>query len=132
MAAFESERRQFTRIRVAVTVRYKLLCIDVEHPDLEPIYDGSTSNLSSGGLLLQGVIPQMEWLPMLLSGRMKVGVNLILPTFEIPIKALCRVAWIEGLDEETQQASIGLLFQEISKNQQDEIVRYIIKSQIPG
>jgi c-di-GMP-binding flagellar brake protein YcgR len=129
---FESERREFTRIRVAVPVKYKYLCLDVQHPDLSEIWEGSTSNISSGGFLLRGVVPQLDWLPMLLSGRMQIGVNILLPSFDLPVKALCRVAWMEGLDEESGNVSIGLLFQELTREQKEEIVRYIIKSQIPG
>jgi c-di-GMP-binding flagellar brake protein YcgR len=129
---YESERRAFTRIRVAVPVHYKYLCVDLEDPDLERIWEGTTSNLSSGGMLLRGIVPQLDWLPMLLSGRMQVGVNLLLPTFDLPVKALCRVAWVEGLEEDTGSVSMGVLFGEISKDQQEEIVRYIIKTQIPG
>ncbi len=131
MTAFESEKREFVRVRVSVPVRYKFLAHDLEHPELDRIWDGSTANLSGGGLLLRAKIPDLAWLPALLTGKMKVGVNLILPTYELPVKALTRVAWIEGLEEGTQRALMGLRFLEIPKSAQDEIVKYIIKTQMP-
>lgn len=132
MSAFESERRQFTRIRKAIEVHYKFLSVDEKHADLERIWEGTSTNLSSGGLLLTGVIPQLDWLPMLLSGRMQIGVNLILPTSDAPIKALCRVAWIEGFEENTKTASMGMVFQEIASDHLESVVHYIIRTQIPG
>jgi c-di-GMP-binding flagellar brake protein YcgR len=131
VAAFESEKREFTRVRVTVPVRYKFLCNDMDHPDLTKVHEGTTRDLSGGGLLLRGRIPQLEWLPTLLAGKMKVGVNLILPTFDLPVKALTRVSWVEGMEEETLKADMGLRFREITKEAQDEIVRYIIKTQMP-
>ena len=130
-SAFDSERREFVRIKVALPVRYKFLCQDLDHPDLAKIHEGTTRNLSGGGLLLRGRIPHLEWLPSMLSGKMKVGVNLILPTFDLPVKALTRVSWVEGMEEETLRADLGLRFREITKEAQDEIVRYIIKTQMP-
>jgi c-di-GMP-binding flagellar brake protein YcgR len=131
VASFESEKREFVRVKVAVPVRYKFLAHEVEHADLEKIWDGTTSNLSGGGLLLRGKIPDLAWLAPLLSGQMKVGVNLMLPTFELPVKALTRVAWIENLEESTQKGLMGLRFTEITKSGQDEILKYIIKTQMP-
>ena len=131
MSPFESEKREFIRVKVAVPVRYKFLSHEHEGPDLEKIWEGTTRNMSGGGILLRGRVPTLEWLPALLTGKMKVGVNLILPSSELPIKALTRVAWIEGLEEETLKAAMGLRFQEITKADQDAILTYVIKTQMP-
>lgn len=131
MVNFDPEKREFIRVKVAAPVRYKFFAPDLEHTDLDKIHEGTTSNLSGGGLLLRARIPRLEWLAGLLSGRIKVGVNLILPTFELPVKALARVMWIEDLEEETQKANLGLRFMEITKEAEDAILRYIIKTQMP-
>ena len=132
MASFESDRREFTRVRVSVPVRYKFLHSEIEHPDLEKIWEGSTSNLSGSGLLMKVRVPHLDWVTLLLTGKMKVGVNLILPTYELPVKALCRVSWMESMDPATQKMYIGLTFREIGREAQDEIVQYIIKTQMPA
>lgn len=132
MSSFEADRREFTRVRVSVPVRYKFLYDGLEHPDLTRIWEGSTSNLSGSGLLLKIRVPEMEWVSLLLTGRMKVGVNLILPTYELPVKALCRVSWMESMDPATQRMYIGLAFREIGQEAKDEIVQYIVKTQMPG
>ena len=132
MTSFESEKRDFIRVKVSVPVKYKLIMSEIVHVAMDLIHDGTTSNLSGGGLLLRARIPQLDWLPLLLTGKMKIGVNLILPTSQLPVKALTRVSWIEGLEEGTQKANFGLRFTEITLDAQEEILRYIIKSQMPG
>ncbi len=132
MSSFESDRREFTRVRVSVPVRYKFLHHEMEHPDLDHIWEGSTSNLSGSGLLMKIKVPHMDWVTLLLTGKMKVGVNLILPTYELPVKALCRVSWMESMNPSTQKLNMGLVFREIGSQAKDEIVQYIIKTQMPG
>jgi c-di-GMP-binding flagellar brake protein YcgR len=131
VGAFDSERREFVRISVAIPVRYRFLCDEFDHPELSKMREGDTSNLSGGGLLLRATIPDLDWLPYLLSGRMRVGVNLVIPDCEMPVKALARVAWVEGLDEETAEASLGLVFREITRDARDEVLRYVIETRLP-
>jgi len=132
MSSFEADRREFTRVRVSVPVRYKFLYDEIEHPDLDRIWEGATSNLSGSGLLLRVRVPEMDWVTLLLTGKMKVGINLILPTYELPVKALCRVSWMESMNPATQTMFIGLSFREIGQQAKDEIVQYIVKTQMPG
>ncbi len=132
MSSFEADRREFIRVRVSVPVRYKFLYDVIDHPDLDRIWEGTTSNLSGSGLLLKVRIPEMSWVTLLLTGKMKVGVNLILPTYELPVKALCRVSWMESMDPATQRMPVGLSFREIGRQAKDEIVQYIVKTQMPG
>ena len=123
---YESERREFIRVNVDVPVRYKFLSRVVEVPD--EVYEGVTSNLGGGGLLLVGRIPNPAWYVELLTQRIVVGVNLHLPSMTDPLKALCRVAWIEASDN--QRVAMGLKFKEISRESLDEIFRYVIKAQL--
>ena len=130
--SIDSEKREFIRVKVSVPVRFKFLAHGMdEHPEMQKVHEGTTSNLSGGGILLRARIPDLDWLAGLLSGRIQIGVNMTLPTYGLPIKALTRVVWIEGLEEETRKASLGLRFREITKEAEDEILRYIIKTQMP-
>jgi c-di-GMP-binding flagellar brake protein YcgR len=128
---FEIEKRDFVRVQVSVPIHYKFMSHAHSGPVLEQVHEGSTSNLSSGGLLLRGMVPDLSWLGPLLTGSMAVGVNLILPGFGVPVKALTRVVWIERLEEVTQKAYLGLRFQEITQTAREEILQYIIKTQMP-
>lgn len=128
----DQERRQFVRVKAEITVRYKFLSKTRTDRELEPVYDGRSTNIGGGGLLLQGQIPKLDWIPDLLLQRMAIGCNLIVPTADMPIKVLTRVAWIEALDEDTQTFALGLRFREITTADQDVIFRFIIRSQMPS
>jgi c-di-GMP-binding flagellar brake protein YcgR len=128
--SYEPERREFVRVRAQIPVRYKFLSHD---PDFvcDEIFEGSTNNISGGGMLLVASIPNLDWLTGLLMERIVIGVNILLPDNPDPIKALTRTAWIESLDERTRRCSIGLRFKEITKESQDRIFQFVIRSQMP-
>ena len=128
----QQERREFFRVKLEVPVRYKFLSKFRQAPALTTIHEGATSNISAGGLFLVGHIPDLTWIPDLLMQKMVIGLNLLLPTSEVPIKALARVAWLETLDEATQKCGMGLKFKEISAEDKDKIFQFVIKSQMPS
>ncbi len=129
---YESERREFVRVKASLGVRYKFLRQSGDDID-ESIYEGVTQNLSGGGLLLTGKIPDIEWIPDLLMQKVVIGVNVMLPDSpEEPIKALTRVAWAEAFEEGAGKCAFGLMFREITKEAQDKIFRFIIKSKMPS
>ena len=131
-AQFEFEKRKFIRLPIAVPVRYKFLSREMSGAELDAIHEGVTQNIGAGGLLLRGKLPNPEWLSLLLTRRMFVGINLLLPNSERPIKALCRAIWSSALEEDQAQIVMGLEFQEVTHDDQDLITQYIIKSQMPG
>ena len=126
---YETEKREFVRIHTDIPVRYKFLSRAIPL-DSEGIYEGTTSNLSGSGLLLLGKIPGMTWIPGLLMGEILIGVNILLPMLDAPIKGLTRVGWVEAFQKGSDKCAMGLRFKEISKENQDEILKYIIKAQI--
>jgi c-di-GMP-binding flagellar brake protein YcgR len=132
-SGFDSERREFVRIRVSLPVRYKFLSHDLDgNPEGSEIYEGSTNNLSGGGLLLKARVPHIQWLPDLLMQKIVIGMNLVLPNDDTAVKALARVTWIEALEEGTQKCQLGLRFKEIAQEDEDRILQYIIRCQMPG
>ena len=124
---YESERREFVRIKVDVPVRYKFLSKSVETP--EEVFEGTTGDLGGGGLLLVAKVPNPAWYVDLLTQRIVVGINVLLPSSQEPVKALCRVAWLEASDTPSKVA-MGLKFKEISRDSLDEIFKYVIKAQL--
>jgi c-di-GMP-binding flagellar brake protein YcgR len=123
------EKRDFIRVHTDIPVRYKFLSRSIPI-ESEGIFEGTTSNLSGSGLLLVGKIPGMSWIPGLLMGEILIGINLLLPHLDVPIKALTRVAWVEAFEKGSDKCGMGLRFKEIPKEQQDEVLKYIIKAQI--
>lgn len=131
MQGYESERREFVRIKTSLSVRYKFLNRAGEDID-ENVHEGVTQNLSGGGLLLTGKIADVGWIPDLLMQKIVIGVNIMLPDSDEPIKALTRVAWAEAFEEGPGKCAFGLMFREITKDAQDKIFRFIIKSKMPS
>ncbi len=123
------EKRDFVRVHTDIPVRYKFLSRSIPI-ESEGIYEGTTSNLSGSGLLLCGKIPGMSWIPGLLMGEILIGVNLLLPNVDVALKALARVGWVEAFEKGSDKCGMGLRFKEITKEHQDEILKYIIKAQI--
>lgn len=131
MQSYDSERREFVRIKTSLSVRYKFLTHDGEDME-DKIREGTTKNISGGGLLLVGNVPEVSWIPELLMQKIIVGVNVLLPDNPEPVKALTRVAWVEAFEESTGKCAFGLMFREIVREHQDKIFKFIIKSQMPS
>jgi c-di-GMP-binding flagellar brake protein YcgR len=125
-----SERRTFVRIKVQIPVRYKFLTQSGEKYS-DRMFEGTTYDLSASGMLLLGEIPDTKAVIDMLSQRVVIGMNMLLPGDPEAIKAIGRVAWVEDLDESLRQCSMGVYFREITKDSKDRIFRYIIKVQIP-
>ncbi len=127
--SYETERREFVRIRVDVPVRYKFLSRTVDVPE-DQIFEGTTRDISGSGLLLVGKVPNLEWLPLLLMEKIVIGINILLPSHNTPIKALTRTGWLEAMRERDDRCRMGLKFKEITRESQDDILKYVIKSQL--
>lgn len=131
-AEFEYEKRQYIRLPIAVPVRYKFLSREMRGKEMEAIHEGVSQNIGAGGLLLRGKLPDSAWLSKLLTRKMYVGVNLLLPNSERPVKALCRVTWSSAVENEQGHVVMGLEFREITNQDRDLITNYIIKAQMPS
>ena len=127
--SYAVEKRDFVKIHTDIPVRYKFLSRAIPL-DSEGVFEGTTCHVSGSGCLLIGKIPGMSWIPGLLMGEIVLGVNILLPSVDVPIKALTRVAWVEAFEKGSDKCGMGLRFKEISKENQDEILKYIIKAQI--
>jgi c-di-GMP-binding flagellar brake protein YcgR len=130
-ASFEYERREYIRLPLTVPVNYKFLSHAVADPAIDAVHAGSCRNIGTGGLLLQAKLPNPDWLALLLTRTMHIGVNIRLPGQARPVKALCRVAWTSAMETDGALV-IGLAFQEIAQEDRDAVTRYIIKAQMPS
>lgn len=127
---YESEKREFVRVGMAVPVKYKFIS---QSPDVTPPEDfleGETQNIGAGGILLVGPVPQSDLITELLIQKVVVGVRLFLPGEKTPVEAIARVAWLESIDEKEEKCSLGLSFKEITSEAQDTLFRFIINSRM--
>jgi c-di-GMP-binding flagellar brake protein YcgR len=114
---------------IDVNVLYKFISKDMEIPDSQ-VHQGTSKDLSSTGITLRSMIPDAPVLYALVTGKTYVGLNIILPTREAPIKALSRCVRIEIDEQDPRYALFGLKFVTIEKADKDELVRFTIRSQI--
>jgi len=126
---YETAKRDFVRIPTDIPVRYKFLSRTVPI-DAEGVFEGVTSSISGTGLLLVGRVPSFSWIPGLLMQEIVLGLNMLLPAADMPIKALAAVAWVEKIQKGSDKCPMGLRFQEIAKEHQDMLLKYVIKAQI--
>ena len=126
---FRQERREFIRVATACRVTYSFIA---ERPVLPAgeTFEGTTDNISGGGLKLVGELPGPDLIPDLLLGRAAVGVNVFLPGSPRPVRALTRTAWIELAEKKDHKFLIGLRFREISADDRERIVQFIIEAQV--
>jgi hypothetical protein len=125
----DTEKRDFVKVSVGIPVRYKFLSKTIQVADTDA-HEGITSNLSGMGLVMLTKLPPKDLLAPLLTHEVLLGVNIFLPSTESPIKALATISWIECVEESAEKCAIGLKFVDARKEDQDRILRYVIKSQI--
>ena len=130
--SFFSENRDYLRVRAEVPVRYRFLSNTINHPSLGEMFEGVTQDLSGGGILLKGRVPEQAWIPELLMERITLAVSIYLPDAHEPVKALARVAWLntgEGRNEDI--CDMGLKFREVTREAQDRVFQYILGDLLP-
>lgn len=130
-STFEFEKREYVRIPVTLGIRYKFLTQTDIGVDLDHVHEGTSQNIGTGGILLKAKLPDHAWLSRLLTHTMLVGVNILIPSQENAVKALCRVAWSSAVAE-GNFVMLGLSFQEISEEDRNSITKYVIRAQMPG
>ncbi len=128
--SFFHENREFLRVRTCVPVRYKFLSASVQDPVMDEIFEGMTTNLSGGGLLLHGRVPNESWIPDLLMEKIVLGVQIFLTDAHEPVKALTRVAWVNTPEKPGNEMELGLKFKEITRAGQDRIFQFILEDQL--
>jgi len=119
----------YGKVGTEVPVRYKFLSKTVTVPD-DSVHAGTTDDFSSTGIVVTSKLPPDEVLGNLLRGVVFIGLNILLPTQEDPIKALGKVEWIEADPNQPDHCRMGLKFLEITKEDKDALVRFGIKAQM--
>lgn len=128
----EPERRDFVRVSTDIPVRYRFRSVVKKDADAtDRVMTGATTNLSGGGLLLRGPIPEIGLVTQLVTGKASLEVEITLPTDPRPVIAKARCAWVETVEEESLRCHLGLRFTEISAEDKERIFRFVIRVQMP-
>ncbi len=108
------QRKEFALLRDLLPVRYKFLSKEKGGPLSDEIFEGTTDDINTLGMRLEGRIPDWTWTTGLLTRETYLGINVLLSGSGDPVKALGRVLWIEGTDQESKNVGIGVKFRDIS------------------
>lgn len=126
----KQEQRKFVRVESSLPVKYKFVSSSRVFSD-EKVYEGRTDNVGGGGLLLTGQVPSVDWITELLMENVLLALTVDLPGGE-PVAAIARVAWLEAIDQNTEVCQLGLTFKDITSENQDRILDFVIKAHAPG
>lgn len=127
----DTDKREFVRLGIEIPVRYKFVTkLEEKVTATERIFEGFTRNLSAGGLLLVGKVPNVDYIPKLLNEKIVIGVNMELPSYGV-IKALMNVAWVEAFQDGAKAIRMGCMFKEIPREASDELFKFVIRQQMP-
>jgi c-di-GMP-binding flagellar brake protein YcgR len=126
-----SDRRQ--SVRLSKELSSKFMLIDEEKSaEITNVRSASIRNISAGGALMECTDLKDEWIEGLVSGMIKVALEIEVPESENPVRALARAVWFSKIDkdEKTKQEKyiLGLKFVDITTASQDIIRNYIIKT----
>ena len=93
--------------------------------------DGTTRDVSGGGVLMDVNVPDPDWIPGLLTERIFLGVELDLPGEDEPVRALTRAAWVQAeVQAPDDSCLMGLRFKEITRDDLDRVFKYVIMRQL--
>lgn len=120
------KRRRFTRVNVALVIEYTFISTSGS-PMSDQEFQGITRDLSGGGCLLEGSIPEREWIPALLLEDMKLEVVIAIPEDGPPLHTEATVAWIDPDDPSEGTFQLGLEFQDLQDDERKQIVDFVIR-----
>ena len=117
MVAYVKERRRFGRINARVPLQFK----DIQRP-IE-IYNGTlTKDISEGGVRFTSND--------FLSIFTRLFVEVSVPSFSRPIKAISKVAWIQK-QPRANQYIVGLQFLDMTEEDRKHLAAFIARSPQP-
>jgi c-di-GMP-binding flagellar brake protein YcgR len=127
---YHLEKRQFVRVPKTLSVSYRLTGVSGEDVGSDTL-TGETENISAGGMLLKGHLPDPNVITELLMRRVVLLVRMELPDVDHTVTALARVSWLDSIDVESGLFSLGLEYKEITKEAQDKIIAFILRGMQP-
>lgn len=116
MVAYVKERRRFTRVNTRVPLQFK----DIQRP-IETYSGTLTKDICEGGVRFIA----NEFL----SVFTRLLVEISVPSFSRPIKAISKVAWIQKQPRGSQY-NVGLQFLDMTEEDRKHLASFIAKS--PG
>lgn len=120
------KRRRFTRVNAALVVDYTFASSSGKRM-LDQEYQGKSRDISGGGCLLEGSIPEREWIPALLLEDIKLEVDITFPGDRPTLHTEATVAWIDPDDSSEEAFQLGLEFQDLPDDERKHIIDFVIR-----
>jgi len=117
------ERRKYIRLDSVFPVSFQLLSLDGRQIFSEWV-QGFTNNIGKGGICL--VINQLapDLAKILKNAEAKVSLKIEMPLNKEPVAAVAKVSWIKDPAEASHKYLVGLTYEQINLNQNNQIMRY--------
>ena len=122
--------RKYVRFTTELSVKYRLISIDPNRHIEADVFEGFTHNISQGGMLLIGRLPNTDFVSLLLRNKIVMALSFNLPGDEYTIKSLCHAAWVESVIEFPGLTTFGINFSEMTNEDRDRVLAFILKNQI--
>jgi c-di-GMP-binding flagellar brake protein YcgR len=120
------KRRRFTRVNVELSVAYAFISSSGNNIS-DQTFHGTSRDISGGGCLLEGTIPNLEWIPDLLLERIKLKADIVFPQDDTRLHTEGKVAWIDPRDPGEETFQLGLEFEELNDDERKQIVEFVIR-----
>ena len=117
MMAYVNEKRQVPRINARLPLQFK----DIQRP-IETYSGTLTKNISEGGIRFISA----EFLSIFTRLLLEVSI----PSFSRPIKAISKVAWIRKVPR-SNHYDVGVQFMDITEEDKRQLAAFIAKSPAP-
>jgi len=125
---YQNPENKNTSFHQRIPVEYVFVA-GAPHKELSEKESGYITNISSGGVLLEVGELNQDWIDDLTSAKIKVALEIKIPIFPEPVKALGKVAWI-GKRQEPKGIEKNLLvlnFTDITGKDRERIREYVRK-----
>ncbi len=125
MTEFTGERRKYYRINCELDIRYKYVSqfTDIKEAKFQ---ETKSDNVSVGGILFCGVIPDFNYIPKMFLNEISVLIYMFLPRQTEALKALSVLKHLEILNKDIKLFRMGVEFVEISSEHKNILSEFIL------
>jgi c-di-GMP-binding flagellar brake protein YcgR len=117
MQPYIKEKRKYSRINARLPLQFK----DIQRP-IEAYAGSLTKDISEGGIRFVS----NEFLSIFTRLLLEISI----PSFSRPIKAISKVAWIRKVPRSSQY-NVGLKFMDMTEEDSKHLASFIVKSPAP-
>lgn len=126
------KKRQTLRLKLKLPVAF--VVIDQKgQPLSDDVFEGYTQDISEGGMLYQGAMPEKGMRQRLVNRELFLGLNIFFLSSKDKIKLIAEVRWLEEKKKEgSVDFSVGLKFRGLDEASRKKLARLVESVQYSG